>query len=392
MPKKRNKTNNSYVTQADIARYCGVKQATVSRVLSGYPYISEETKHLVLNAVTALDYNPIVHDAARRLVFKRQGRTILNRTLAVILDEETIQYRFYSSILRGIWEIAEKHGYTIVIVNAMTDADTAGLTSLLIERGEIDGMIVVSFLEEIVSVEQILNRQENEIPDVPAIFCFIPPPTGCASIQVDQQHGGYLAAQHLLNLGHRHLLHYIYPATTAASPIMLRVMGACKALREWGLDPDKHLVQEPFTHMWNHPALLSAVAGWNPGFNLEKIYTKAAEEIADYFHLHSHITGIMAVNDSQAILTTYALRKAGLRIPEDISIIGFDDTDPLLNEYGHNTLTTIQLPLVEAGRQSASWMIRRIEAKDVSLNIPLLPVELIVRQTTATCREGASPI
>jgi DNA-binding LacI/PurR family transcriptional regulator len=182
---------------------------------------------------------------------------------------------------------------------------------------------------------------------------------------------GYLLAHHLISQGHRHMLHFAPNDFPPQHPVDLRLAGYQKACREAGLNPDLHLRYMPYPY--------------SRQLQTEDLYTYAAE-VLDMLSRHGEITAVLAPYDKFAGILIDVMSKHGIRVPEDISVVGLDNTDPVLNQHGENILTTIQMPLVEIGRQAAGLALRQIaheESEDVTV---LLPVKLVERASTCPPR------
>ncbi len=176
-----------------------------------------------------------------------------------------------------------------------------------------------------------------------------------SSVTFDFQQGGYLAATHLLSLGHRHLLHF---SSESLNPDMLHVdprqqclTGYQQACHEFGLDPTRHLHYSPLETRLNQSAYiamkqprlaaLSATVAWVRKHPLLRMLRS-----------HPEITAILAPNDPTAVIYCGILQRGEYRIPHDISVVGFDDTEALFDSSGQNTLTTVRIPLRQTRPES----------------------------------------
>ena len=252
--------------------------------------------------------------------------------------------------------------------------------------GDVDGIIAVADHH----LPQALERLRQDAPTLhcPIITLLMPQPD-CSSVVLDFQAGAYAAAAHLLDLGHRHLLHFYSedPRREAIidNPKMKCLYGYCQACRDRGLDAAAHLHYtelDPRLHRiafdaMSHPKLaaLSAFARWARSHPLLRELRR-----------HPEITALLAPNDPAAIVFRDILRQGSYRVPEDISLVGFDDSNPLLDKRGQNMLTTVRVPLRQLGRKAARLVISRVTdplKHDTQL---LLEPTLVVRGSTAPPR------
>jgi LacI family transcriptional regulator len=228
-------------------------------------------------------------------------------------------------------------------------------------QGEVDG-VIGDFNEFIVenAISQI--REEPGFGDRPAVsMIFDHPSLSC--VTADDFDGGYQAMNHLLDLGHRHILSnerdYGFPHST-------RVEGYRKALVDHGLDPcDESVLYMPW---------------------FQSPEKDTAEDIVAEIQSHPEMTGFLAYNDAAAVDLALALRARGVRIPEDISIVGYDDTHSVPDHLGANILTTVRLPLLEMGQTAAQVLIRRMNSPTSEDEHIILPVELVARGSTGPPR------
>ncbi|MET7473697.1 LacI family DNA-binding transcriptional regulator [Streptomyces sp. NPDC005648] len=324
---------------ADVAQVAGVSRKTVSRVLNNEPYVSDEVRRRVLEAAEQLGYR--LNHAARALA---SGR---NRSIGVVALG-TAGYGT-ASLLVGIEKAVRDAGYALRVVNTV-DGDPdgiAGAVMSLLEQG-VDGVVVS---EPIV---------EGEIPlrvDVPVLFLGAPPAFVSArtvSVGVGAHALARAATEHLLDLGHTTVHHLAGPRRWYASKD--RVEGWRAALAARG-------AQEPpvVEGDW------SAASGYEAGREL------AADD---------SVTAVFVAGDEMAIGLIHALREAGRRVPEDVSVVGFDG-NPVF-AYVTPPLTTVSQPFDAAAREGIRLLVHAIEEPETELppaSEP--PVELVVRGSTA---------
>ncbi|ELP63019.1 transcriptional regulator, LacI family [Streptomyces turgidiscabies Car8] len=324
---------------ADVARLAGVSRKTVSRVLNDEPYVSDAARRSVLAAAEELGYR--LNHAARALA---SGRT---RSIGVVALA-TAGYGT-ASLLVGIEQAVRDAGYALRVVNT-PDGDPesiAGAVESLLEQG-VDGVVVS---EPIV---------EGEVPlgvDVPVLFLGAPPVFTAArtlTVGVGAHQLARAATEHLLDLGHPTVHHLAGPRRWYATKD--RIEGWQAALAAQG-------AYEP-------PVLngdWSAASGYAAGRAL------ASE---------SSVTAVFAGGDEMAIGLIHALREAGRRVPEDVSVVGFDG-NPVF-AYFSPPLTTVRQPFEAASREGIQLLVHAIEKPDTEPPPASdLPVQLIVRGSTA---------
>ncbi|MFF1296176.1 MULTISPECIES: LacI family DNA-binding transcriptional regulator [unclassified Streptomyces] len=335
-------TGSSAPRSEDVAKLAGVSRKTVSRVLNNEPYVSEASRQRVLAAAEELGYR--LNHAARALA---SGRT---RSIGVVALG-TAGYGT-ASLLVGIEQAVRDAGYALRVLNTPDGnprSIAAALESLL-EQG-VDGIVVS---EPIV---------EGEVPlgvDVPVLFLGAPPAFSAArtlSVGVGAHQLARAATDHLLDLGHTTVHHLAGPRRWYATTD--RIEGWRAALAARG-------AHEP-------PVL-------NGDWSAASGYAAGRELAAD-----GSVTAVFAGGDEMAIGLIHALREAGCRVPEDISVVGFDG-NPVF-AYVSPPLTTVRQPFEAASREGIRLLLHAIENPDTALppaNDP--PVELIVRGSTAPPR------
>jgi LacI family transcriptional regulator len=182
----------------------------------------------------------------------------------------------------------------------------------------------------------------------------------------DDYAGAYAAMHYLLNLGHRRILHFLFPEfDTFPSP--QRYAAIRQACCDYGVDPD-HL-------------LIYAAMDWET-----TVSRRMGKPLHRALAQHPDITAILAPNDLYAVQIADVLHAMGYTVPDDVSLVGFDDVIPLLNTTRENMLTTVRLPLETVGRESARLLVQRIQGAIPDEHISILPTELVIRHSTAPPR------
>ena len=328
-----------HVTLADVAARSGVSTATVSRVLAGIGRPQTPTRARVLAAALDLNYRP---SGVARALKRRE-----TRTLGLLVTD--ITNPFYPQIVRAVEAAAHARGYGIVLANGGEDAARElEHLDLLVER-RVDGIVIASSLMTRRHAER-LRRTAVPIVLVNDSVAGSRLPT----VTTAHRRGARLATEHLIGLGHRRIGHIGAPADQAASA--QRRQGVRDALRAADLG-------EPLIAVGD-----GGVAGG----------ARATEAL-----IGSDLTGIVAYNDLTAIGALRALRRAGIGVPEVMSVVGFDDID--LAAWTDPPLTTVRQPTDALGSWAVEHLADILAGHAVNGTSPpvLLEPTLIVRDSTA---------
>jgi LacI family transcriptional regulator len=333
-----------------VARLAGVAPSTVSFVLNQTPgqTISEETRQRVLQAVAELDYRP--NRAAQGL---RQGRTA---TVGFVSHDADFGV-FVASLIKGAHEASVRQGNLLVLVNTGgSNRQAAQLVADLLDR-QVDALIfAVSGTRSVV-----LPEGAGRVPTI-LVNCFArgdPAP----AILPDEVRGGRDATQALLDLGHRDIAYLTGSVSGWATKARLR--GFREALRGAGLDPRDHTV----------------LAG---NYQTDSGYVLAR----DLLRRGPRPTAIMCGNDRMAVGALLALAEAGIRVPEDVSVLGYDDQFQVAAEI-HPALSTVRLPFHAMGRLAAEQLAAGRPAATPGRTLVHCP--LVMRDSTAAPAGGRAP-
>jgi len=369
-------------TQKLIAARCGVSQMTVSRVLRGDTSISEETASSILTVAREMGYDPMAHDAARRLVMRRTGRKVANYLVAVVLPQDGLQQAYYSSMIHGVWQTLTNAGYSVLLVNAPPNDGTSSFElPISFRRGDVDGVLILGADDRL---QPLLDELHGLNGPIPQQVYLIKGPLDAAVVHTDDRHGAYAATLHLLTLGHRHILQFVHPDYKPMTGDMFdrRLQGIQRAYLEFDLDYRKFLHLMAYPAGWTVP-MNRASESQGPIKNAIRAY-KQMHKFLKYLKEHPQVTAIMGLNDATAQHTWYTLARAGRMLPLEYSIVGFDDTDTVPDAEGNNLLTTVRLPLAEVGRSAARLMVRLLSNGEEDQTLTVLSAELVVRGSTTT--------
>ncbi len=329
-------------TIRDVAEMAEVGIATVSRVLNDSPSVKETTRQRVLEAIEALNFEP--HPAAQRLSL---GRT---NTIALILPFLTRPSTVER--LRGVQSALADSNYDLVLFSVDSPEQRDACYTRLTRRTRVDGLLSISLPP---SAEQARLLLEAEVPTV--LVDSVQPDLN--RVVVDDYAGGYQVTQYLLKLGHRKIA---FVSDFLDNPfnfvsMRLRYQGYCQALADAGLARD-------------------------PAYHVEEVHgrAEAAQLARVLLALDQPPTAIFAASDTQAFGVLDAARELGVSVPDQLSVIGYDDIE--LAGYMH--LTTVQQPLYESGVRGVEMLLAAMEAgEEISEALEFhLPIELIVRGTT----------
>jgi LacI family transcriptional regulator len=324
----------------DVARLAGVSTATVSRALNGTGQIAPATRAAIQAAVDQLGYHP--NTVARSLVTKS------TQTIAVLLPD--ITNPFYAALVGGVQQRALESGHTMLLCTTEGDPEREEQYLTLLRAKQVDGVLVDGL---VLPSERITRFVRDGLP----IVCLDRDidSTLVPLVQVDNRLGARLATAHLLDLGHIRIAH------VAGAPELRiseeRVEGYREAHAAVGIQPYPGLVAVGgFTEEGGYEAALSLLDG-------------------------PELTAVFAANDLSAIGVLGALAERGLRVPDDVSVVGFDDLR--LSRFTTPPLTTVHQPAREIAERATELLLRLAGGGEVGSARHLLEPELVVRASTA---------
>jgi DNA-binding LacI/PurR family transcriptional regulator len=314
-------------TLEQVAARAGVGRGTASRVINGSPQVSERTREMVMKAVEELGYVP--NQAARTLVTRRTG------TVALVIaesEERIFGEPFFAGVVRGISAALNDASRQLVLSLVHTNEQAHRLGGYL-TRQHVDGVLLG-------------GRSAH---------------WSGSFVDVDNVDGARQAVAHLVETGRRTIATISGPRAMASGRD--RLDGYAAALRDAGLPYDEELVVE---------GSFSEVSGRT---GMEELIARRPD-----------IDGVFAASDLMAMGAMRSLRAHGRSVPHDVGVIGFDGTKA--SETTEPPLSTVRQPLVELGRGMAEMLLRHIDAADQTVEAEILPIELIVRDSTV---EGLPP-
>jgi LacI family transcriptional regulator len=328
------------VTIKDVARVAEVSVATVSRALNGRQYVAEAVRARILQVARELRYSP--HHAARALSSRR------THTIGVVLPD--LYGEFFSELMRGIDHAARERGLHL-LVSSCHGSLAEQREALRATPGRVDGVLVMSpFLDSTGSLDQALS------PDVPAVLMNCAGSPHATVLNVDNHGGACAMTRHLLAVGHRRIAFICGPTDN---------FDACERLRGY------------------RDALAAAGAG--PEWTVQGAFDEASGHAAgEAFAAGERPDAVFAANDMMALGCLFALRKAGLRVPEDIAVAGFDDVP--MARYVNPALTTMHVDIASLGARALGLLLQHPDLGgdaavpgDTSALVP----QLVVRESSA---------
>lgn len=328
----------------DVAREAGVSIATVSKILNGKGKISPSTRRRVLEAIERLGYQPNL--LASALTGKR------TQTLALLVPD--VANPFFAEVARSVEDRGRALGFTVILCSTDNQDDRLARYLAVLKQKRVDGLIIGTGVEDL---RLLAELKEEGLPFTLIARDLRSLPV--TSVRVDDFVGGYLAAQHLVELGHRKMA--VLTESLKVMSSRERVRGFRQALEEAGV---------PFPE----EAVYTCAARVDDGRRKALAVLAAADPP----------TAIFAGNDLIAIGVLQAAKETGMAVPDDLSVVGFDNT--VLATICDPPLTTVAQPIEEMGKQVVDWLVRELNGEaDVKQRVILRP-ELIVRASTAPPR------
>jgi LacI family transcriptional regulator, galactose operon repressor len=330
-------------TIRDVAARAGVSHQTVSRVINRNPNVAPTTQERVLAAIRELGYVP--SPLARGLISNR------THSLGIVADD--ISDGFLARMVAGAEAEARRRGYYLMIGSVEPDDDERGYLRLMLER-RVEGLIVARPSVPI-TLDELLPARDAGIPLVGVGVTDLP---GFPVVDVDNRQGGYDATRHLLEYGHTRIATIVGPREWPSAAA--RLEGYRRALREAGVPED--------------PALVEHATDWGLATGREAA-ARLLESSVDF-------TAIFAHSDLIALGAIRQLRDAGRRVPDDVSVVGYDDLP--VADYVEPALTTVHQPMQEVGALAAALVLDALAGTAPLTSEPrLLPAVLVPRHTVA---------
>jgi DNA-binding LacI/PurR family transcriptional regulator len=328
-------------TIRDVAARAGVSHQTVSRVINDSPSVTAATRERVLAAIRDLAFVP--SPMARGLISNQ------TRSIGIVADD--VSDHFFARVVAGAEAEARRRGYYLMIGSVEPDDDEGGYLRLMLER-RVEGLILARPSVPLTPADLVAARGAG-VPLVAVGFSELP---GFPVVDVDNRQGGYDATRHLLEHGHRRIATLVGPGAWPSAAA--RLDGYRQALLEAGVAED--------------PSLVEPASGW--GLESGRAAARRLlERGADFTALFGH-------SDLIALGAIRQLRDAGLRVPDDVSVVGYDDLP--VAEYFEPALSTIHQPMREVGALAAGFVLDQLAGGAApALEAHLLRAVLVARES-----------
>lgn len=327
-------------TIKDVAALAGISYTTVSHVVNKTRPVSEEVRVKVEAAIKTLDYVPSA--VARSLKAKTTA------TIGLLVPNSLNPY--FAELARGIEDYCERNGYCVILCNSDDNPDKQRSYLRVLLEKRIDGLIVASaggdagLAEGLAGVRTPMVIVDRGLEGVNADL-----------VRIDHEYGAYLATRHLLELGHRDIATIGGPASTSVA--QMRLAGYCRALKEASVDvPRERMLESDFTS--------------TGGYNAAAILLEQNPPSA-----------IFAGNDMIGIGVLRAAAERNIRVPTELSVIGFDDIQ--MSRYVYPALTTVGQSILQLGEMAAEVLLRRIATPDMATDQRIVMPSIVLRESTA---------
>ena len=332
-----NELSPPLVTLEDVARRAGVSPSTVSRILNGTARVREGKRQAVERAIADLQYHPNV--IARGLA--------RGRTMSVGVITQDIASPFYNEALKGVEDSLARVGYSPLFMSGNWSATKEMERMALLVARRVEGVIVLNSMMD----DETLLNYSNRLPLVTTGRHLQGPQM--LSIQLDNEKAAFEATWHLIELGHTRIAHIAGPEQNIDA--QERLAGYRRALTQAGLPVDERLI---------------AVGEFHEASGLMALNQLLETRLS--------FTALFVANDQMAYGARLALYSKSIRVPQDVSLIGFDDLTSSV--YATPPLTTVRQPAYDLGTAAGEAVLRMIQGEAVSL--PDLPLHLVVREST----------
>ncbi|CAI8815848.1 HTH-type transcriptional repressor PurR [Pseudomonas sp. IT-P12] len=327
-------------TIKDVAALAGISYTTVSHVVNKTRPVSEEVRVKVEAAIKSLDYVPSA--VARSLKAKTTA------TIGLLVPNSLNPY--FAELARGIEDYCERNGYCVILCNSDDNPDKQRSYLRVLLEKRIDGLIVASaggdagLAEGLAGVRTPMVIVDRGLQGVNTDL-----------VRIDHEYGAYLATRHLLELGHRDIATIGGPAGTSVA--QMRLAGYRRALQEAGVEVSRERVLESdFTSTGGYTAAATLLEKNPP-------------------------TAIFAGNDMIGFGVLRAAAERNIRVPAELSVIGFDDIQ--MSRYVYPALTTVGQSILQLGEMAAGVLLRRIAKPDTAIDQRIVTPSIVLRESTA---------
>jgi LacI family transcriptional regulator len=341
IPRRRDK-GGGMATITDVSRHAGVSRSTVSRVVAGNGYVSEAKRQAIEKAIVALGYRP--NTLAQAL---RSNRS--NMIGAVVVDVGT---PYFANVVYGLQRAARSAGKSLMVSSGYADQDEEARAVIELVDRSCDGIVL--YLERPMRPDavEIVRRAHIPVVSIGRNLC----PVSTGTVVLNNFDGARMAMLHLLELGHRKIVHLTGQAEFGDT--IARQEGIVAALAQYGMRTDDiHIVNGEFSQEFGYAAT-----------------QRLLQEGRDF-------TAIFAGDDDMGAGVLLALREGDCRVPEDVSVMGFDDAFHARHLWP--PLTTVRQPMAAMGEAAATLLLKLLADPESGPARTIIETDLVVRQSVA---------
>lgn len=326
-------------TMKDIARLAQVSTSTVSHVINNSRFVSEEIRAKVMDVIQQLNYTP--SSLARSLKIKE------TKTIGMLVTAS--QNPFFAEIVRAVEQYCHQHHYHLILSNTDGDLDRLSQNLQMLIQKQVDGLLLMC-------ADSRKQALQLDLPLPSVIMDWWPSELNADKIFENSEYGGYLATKALIKAGHRAIA--IITGSLRKSLAQNRLKGYQKALAETGITARSEWIIE------SHFDFAGGIDGMNR-----------------LLALNEKPSAVFACSDTIAVGVYQALWAVGLRVPQDISVVGYDDIE--LAKYLSPPLSTVSQPKAELSKLAVETLLKRIKNPNAEKQTLLLTPEYIQRQSIA---------
>jgi LacI family transcriptional regulator, repressor for deo operon, udp, cdd, tsx, nupC, and nupG len=323
---------------SDVAKLANVSTATVSRVLRKPDAVKEETKQKVMRAIEQLNYQP-------NMLARQFRRTETNIVLVIVPD---LTNPFFSRVLRGIEHTAVQHGYQVIVGDTENNVERECEYLDLLRQKQADGVILLTARLD----KDHLAELAIQYPVV--LACEYIEGLTIPTVSIDNISSARKATEHLIKLGHKRIAHITGPLNIILSRD--RMKGFQQA-------------------MINHELKLDPVFIQEGDFSYESGYNQMMKFLA----LENPPTAVFAANDEMAIGVVKAAKANGMKVPEDLAVVGFDNIN--MSSIFEPSITTVEQPKYKIGEKAMELLIKLINGEDLQKKQTVINDNLIIRNS-----------
>lgn len=332
-------------TIREVAKHANVSVATISRVVNGNKWVSDATREKVMQAMKELGYQP--NSFAKALATNRSD------TIGMVVSD--LSGPFFGDMMRHAEDETRKHGKHLIITSGHDTVESESDAINFLMKRRVDALLL--HVDALTDEDIIQLCDDNDIPIV--LINRLVPELEEQCISLDNDMGGFLATQHLIDLGHRNIACITGPLFKADA--RARLAGYRRAIEMAGIEYDERLVIE------------SDYQEKGGNSSVERLRRRGVK-----------FTAVVAQNDHMAIGAMNALKAHGMKVPQDVSVVGYDDM--VMARYTEPALTTVSIPVAEFGQQAADMALAKLGDKTSGATKQFQP-ELIVRASTGQAPE-----